>query len=321
MPSRADRWIQRAWMEQRRASTNSNELEVGGRAQPQLGWTSSRITFLPAQAKRLAAVCAGAGVGSCYPGQAPQRWARAIRPRNWPAGSALATTIQVALVAGVLVATGCRERPNEQTKASEAPRPGGEVVASLRSEPGNYNRYFEASAAADLVTMLTQARLVRINRASDALEPALAESWTSADGVTYRVKLRPNVRFSDGVPFSSADVVFSLQAVYGAPGSTLASGMRVGGQPLSAAAVDDTTVDITFPRAFAPAMRLLDNLPILPRHRLQGAYEAKAMKDAWTPSRPASDVAGLGPFVLAEHVSGQRLVFTRNPNYWRRDAN
>jgi peptide/nickel transport system substrate-binding protein len=233
----------------------------------------------------------------------------------------LATTIQVALIAGFLVAAGCRERPNEQTKASQAPRPGGEVVASLRSEPGNYNRYFEASAAADLVTMLTQARLVRINRASDALEPALAESWTSADGLTYRVKLRPNIRFSDGVPFSSADVVFSLQAVYGAPGSTLASGMRVGGQPLSATVVDETTVDITFPRAFAPAMRLLDNLPILPRHRLQGAYEAKAMKEAWTPSRPASDVAGLGPFVLSEHVSGQRLVFTRNPNYWRRDAN
>lgn len=193
-------------------------------------------------------------------------------------------------------------------------------MASLRSEPGNYNRYFEASAAADLVTMLTQARLARINRASDALEPALAESWSSADGLTYRVKLRPNVRFSDGVAFTSADVLFSLEAVYGAPGSTLASGMRVGGKPLSAIAVDPATVDITFPRPFAPGMRLLDNLPILPRHRLEAAYGAKTMKEAWTPARPVSEVVGLGPFVLAEHVSGQRLVFTRNPHYWRTDT-
>ena len=233
----------------------------------------------------------------------------------------MAATIRAALVAGVVTAVGCRERPAERTGAPPAPRPGGEIVASLRSEPGNYNRYFEASAAADLVTMLTQARLVRINRATDALEPALAESWSTSDSFTYRVKLRPNVRFSDGAPFSSADVVFSLQAVYAAPGSTLGSGMRVGGQPLSATAIDETTVDITFPQAFAPAMRLLDNLPILPRHRLQGAYDAKTMKDAWTPSRPSSEVAGLGPFVLSEHVSGQRLVFTRNPNYWRTDAN
>ena len=31
-------------------------------------------------------------------------------------------------------------------------------------------------------------------------------------------------------------------------------------------------------------------------------------------------LAGLGPFVLTEHVSGQRLVFSRNPRYWRKDA-
>ena len=33
-----------------------------------------------------------------------------------------------------------------------------------------------------------------------------------------------------------------------------------------------------------------------------------------------TEIAGLGPFVLAEHVSGQRLVFARNPHYWRKDA-
>ena len=36
--------------------------------------------------------------------------------------------------------------------------------------------------------------------------------------------------------------------------------------------------------------------------------------------RRSPTIAGLGPFVLAEHVSGQRLVFQRNPHYFRRDA-
>jgi peptide/nickel transport system substrate-binding protein len=37
------------------------------------------------------------------------------------------------------------------------------------------------------------------------------------------------------------------------------------------------------------------------------------------PSRPLADIAGLGPFVLVEHAAGQRLVFDRNPHYFRRD--
>ena len=63
---------------------------------------------------------------------------------------------------------------------------GGELIASLRSEPANYNRYFDASAAADVVALLTQARLVRVNRATDALEPALAESWEASPTAVRR---------------------------------------------------------------------------------------------------------------------------------------
>ena len=100
---------------------------------------------------------------------------------------------------------------------------GGELIASLRSEPANYNRYFDASAAADVVALLTQARLVRVNRATDALEPALAESWeASPDGRSQTLKLRKGVTFSDGAPFTSADVLFSFAVAYDAPGSQLA---------------------------------------------------------------------------------------------------
>ena len=51
-------------------------------------------------------------------------------------------------------------------------------MASIRSEPATYNRYVAAgaSAATDVVTLLTQARLVRVNRATDELEPWLAEA-------------------------------------------------------------------------------------------------------------------------------------------------
>jgi peptide/nickel transport system substrate-binding protein len=218
----------------------------------------------------------------------------------------------------LLIGAACRRQP--------APAPGseivdgGELIASLRSEPANYNRYFDTSAAADVVALLTQARLVRVNRVTDALEPALAESWESSpDGRSQTLMLRKGVMFSDGAPFTSADVLFSFAVAYDAPGSQLAESITPAGQRLEVTAPDATTVIVRFPTPFAPGIRLLDNLPILPRHKLEPAFREKTIQKAWSGSTPLSEIVGLGPFVLSEHVAGQRLVFTRNPHYWRKD--
>ena len=212
---------------------------------------------------------------------------------------------------------GCRRAA--PAGAEESPVRGGELVASLRSEPGNYIRYFEPSAAADVVSLLTQARLVRMNRATDVLEPALADTWTtSEDGRTVTMHLRDGVTFSDGVPFTSADVLFSFAAAYDAPRSMMGQALTAGGKRLEVSAPDPHAVVIRFAEPFGPGVRLLDNLPILPRHKLEAAFRAGNMHEAWTPGKPLADVVGLGPFVLAGHVAGQRMVFTRNPRYWKR---
>ena len=202
-----------------------------------------------------------------------------------------------------------------------SPDPEQALVASLRSEPTSYNRYLEATAAGDLVSLLTDARLVRVNRATDAIEPALAERWTiSDDGLRYTLPLRRDVRFSDGAAFTAADVLFTARVLYDAKvNSAVAGAMQVNGQPLVFEALDDFTVTVSLPSAFAPGLRLLDNMPILPRHKLQAAFDAGTLGDTWRVGSPLSALAGLGPFTLAEHVSGQRLLFTRNPNYWRTD--
>jgi peptide/nickel transport system substrate-binding protein len=231
------------------------------------------------------------------------------------------TTRKRLLLLAVSVSIGAACRQPAPAPGSEPVR-GGELVASLRSEPANYNRYFDASAAADVVSLLTQARLVRVNRTTDALEPALAESWdASPDGRSQTLKLRKGVSFSDGSPFTSADVLFSFAAAYDAPGSQLGESLTVSGQRLEVTAPDASTVIVRFSTPFAPGVRLLENLPILPRHKLEAALQAKTIQKAWTASTPLSEIVGLGPFVLSEHVAGQRLVFTRNPHYWRKDQN
>jgi peptide/nickel transport system substrate-binding protein len=212
-------------------------------------------------------------------------------------------------------------RPETFAAAPAVPS-GGSLVSSLRSEPTTFNRFVDRGSAAEVVTVLTQARLVRINRVTMELEPMLAESWTrSPDNLTYTVKLWRGVKFSDGTPFTSADVVFSFRAAYDEKvKNVMGDTLRVQKQPLQVSAVDANTVSIRFPSVFGPGLRILDNLPIYPRHLLEQALNDGTFASAWGTATPPAKLAGLGPFVLREYQPAQRLVFDRNPNYWRKDA-
>jgi peptide/nickel transport system substrate-binding protein len=216
-------------------------------------------------------------------------------------------------------------RPAAVVKAP-APASGGSLVSSVRSEPPTFNRYADQNSVVETITFLMHSRLVRINRRTMEVEPMLAESWTrSKDNLTYSVKLRRGVKWSDGAPFSAADVVFSFRAIYqkdkdNAYESPIGDSMQVAGKPLVVSRVDDSTVTIRFPSAYGPGLRILDNLPIYPSHLLAQALNDGTLQKAWAVTTPPAKIAGLGPFVLKEYQSGQRLVFERNPNYWRKDA-
>jgi peptide/nickel transport system substrate-binding protein len=237
--------------------------------------------------------------------------------------AAVAVLLAIAIYAGWR-AIDRADDAGPSTTAAGAPAKGGELVALLRSEPANYLRLAEVqgTAAGDLLSLLTDARLVRVNRTTDAVEAWLAESWSeSADHLTYTIKLRDDVKFSDGAPFTSADVLFSFDVVYDPRvNSGLAGDMKVAGKPLALEAPDASTVIVRLPSPFAPGLRLLDNLPIVPKHKLQAAFDAGTLAKTWVVGTAPSEKVGLGPFVLREHVSGQRMVFDRNPHYWRKAA-
>ncbi len=200
---------------------------------------------------------------------------------------------------------------------------GGQVVASSRAELRSFNRLVSSDQTTEAVTMLMQGRLVRVNRVTFELEPWLAERWESSDdGRTHTLHLRPGVVWSDGTAFTSADVLFSLRAAYDpSVKSVLASNLRVGDEEIKAAAPDAATVVLSYPAPSGPGLRLLDMLPILPRHKLEAALSAGTLAQAWGPTTAPSDLVGTGPFLLREYQPGQRLVFDRNPRYWRKAPN
>ena len=207
--------------------------------------------------------------------------------------------------------------------ANEVHERGGQIVASSRAEPRSFNRLVSGDQTSDTLATLMQGRLVRINRSTFELEPWLAERWESNnDGQTHTLHIRPGVVWSDGVPFTSADVLFSLKAVYDSTvKSPLASSLMVGGQPIAATAPDEATVVLTYAVPSGPGLRLLDMLPILPRHKLESALTAGTLAQAWGTATPPAEIVGTGPFLLREYQPGQRLVLERNPRYWRKATN
>jgi peptide/nickel transport system substrate-binding protein len=138
---------------------------------------------------------------------------------------------------------------------------------------------------------------------------------------TVAMTRRQEIAVSDGHPFTADDVLFAFEAAYDEKsGSLLADSLQLGGKNLRVTAPDPRTVVITFPAPFAPGIRILDILPILPRHKLQDAVKAGTLTKAWGLDTPPAEIVGLGPFVLREYVPGQRLIFARNPHYFLKAA-
>jgi ABC-type transport system substrate-binding protein len=110
------------------------------------------------------------------------------RPNFWPLSqlsTGLSRRCGVLTIGVVLLCAlaGCRAAPSSTERTGTRPTRGGELLVSVRSEPASFNRHAARDSTTYLVNLLTQARLVRVNQATQLLEPMLAESWTtSADG-------------------------------------------------------------------------------------------------------------------------------------------
>ena len=205
---------------------------------------------------------------------------------------------------------------------------GGSLTASLRREPVDLQPPWARRATRPPSTPsrgLTHAPLVRINRVTDQPEPWLAETVDRlarrphhhADAARRRDLLRRRA-----VHRRTTSCSRSRRSTTRRSNSVLATGVLVASTSRSSVtAPDPRTVVVTMPAPFAPGVAMLDNVPIYPKHLLQAALDAgtlRARRGAST--TPPAQMAGLGPFMLAEYVPGQRLTFTRNPHYWRKDA-
>src|SRR6185437_2433052 len=199
--------------------------------------------------------------------------------------------------------------------------PKDELIVPLNSEPQTFNPAFATDSASQLLASLTMADLMHINPRTLAVEPALAQSVEHRSPRQWIVHLRPNVRFSDGVPMSAEDVAFSFRVYTDAKLSPPQRDLLTSnGKTVECKVLDATSVELDLPAPMAVGDRLFDSLWILPRHLLLSAFQGGHLDQAWGLGTAAVSMAGLGPFRIESYQPGREVALTRNPQYWRRDA-
>ena len=191
------------------------------------------------------------------------------------------------------------------TSCSRSMQNGSELHVTLKSDPKTLNPLMAEEEASDRIRYLTGGVLIRVNRKTQENEPELATSWKlEEDGRRIVFHLRPAVKFSDGTPFTSEDVVATLTAALD-PNlhSPKADPLRAGGKT-TVKALDQNTVSLEFEHSIAGVERLFDEIAISPA-RMAGKADASVV---------------LGPFVMAEQKAGEYVLLKRNPQYWKKDA-
>jgi peptide/nickel transport system substrate-binding protein len=134
---------------------------------------------------------------------------------------------------------------------------------------------------------------------------ALGATWSPGLQIV-RLDLRPDVTWSDGAPFTSADVVFTFELL---KRHRVFDGNNVWGFLEDVRAVDEHAVQVRFSRVFVPGFDFVAQQPIVPKH----IWEKVADPMTFTNPRPV----GTGPFTEVKVFRNQVYELGRNPHYWQ----
>ncbi len=207
-----------------------------------------------------------------------------------------------------------------------APPRQDQAVFSVLSDPKTFNAVL--SQESPNIFGLTYEGLITENPLTGQKEPALAESWKiSEDNKTITFRLRPGLKWSDGEPLTAKDVIFSYQDLYLNPKipNNYRDSLRVGikGDFPRIRALGEREIEFQISEPFAPFLDSAE-VPILPAHRLKKSVDTldnqgnPLFLTTWGTDTPPAEIVGNGPYKLSRYVTSQRLIFERNPYYWKK---
>jgi peptide/nickel transport system substrate-binding protein len=203
-----------------------------------------------------------------------------------------------------------------------------QLVAAATSDPKTFN--YALNNSVPNVFPFTFDGLVDEHGITAEIIPALAESWEiSPDKTRIIFTLRAGIKWSDGQPITADDVLFSYNDVYlneKIP-TDVRDAMRIGTNrtlPI-VKKLDDRRVEFALPEPYSPFLRTT-TAKILPAHILRESVNKKgadgnpSFLSTWGTDTAPSKIVVSGPYAIESYAPSQRVVFRRNPYYWRKDA-
>jgi len=188
---------------------------------------------------------------------------------------------------------------------------GGALVEGVAGSPQSINPLFSQynDVDRDMASLIFEGLTDFDSRG--VIVPRLAESWdVSDDGLTYTFKLREDVVWHDGAPFTADDVLFTV-SIIGDPDFLLldSSGMFDLWSSVTAKKLDDYRVQFVLSEPFTPFLDYT-TLGILPAHLLSKISVSQLAKAQFN-----SQPVGTGPFMV-ETVDAKKVKLVANPEYY-----
>jgi peptide/nickel transport system substrate-binding protein len=142
---------------------------------------------------------------------------------------------------------------------------------------------------------------------NNKLAPGLATSWKSTDSSTWEFRLRHDVKWQDGTPFTADDVIYSYQRARNVPGTvaTFAGYLRT----ISSMSAPDPYTLVIKTQVPTPDLPLnLTSVHIISKH-----VGEKSSTEDYNAGRA---MVGSGPYKFVSYTPGDRVVMQRNDAYW-----
>jgi peptide/nickel transport system substrate-binding protein len=209
-----------------------------------------------------------------------------------------------------------------------SPTPGPDTFTlALPAASGTLDPANAADSAALLITRHLYEGLTRFEPGTTRVQPALAESWTTAEAITWTFRLRSGVTFSDGAPLTAeaAALNFERWQTRTPPGSYTYFRLMFGGfagqadetgAPLSNLKTISATSPISLTLVLNQPDASLPNTLAMPAFALVNPEAFALTANLGSPGAPS---AGTGPFVL-KAWRADLVELERNPDYWGEPA-
>ncbi|OXM85152.1 ABC transporter substrate-binding protein [Paenibacillus rigui] len=194
-----------------------------------------------------------------------------------------------------LILAGCTEgKPAIQDHADHDQRPKDELVLAVGAEPET--GFDPTTGWGRYGSPLFQSTLLKRNSEMKIVNDAAAGYEVSGDGLIWTVKLREDIRFTDGKPLTAADVQYTFEAAAKNSSVVDLTNMQ------KVEAVNDYTVQFTLKQPQSTFSSLLVTTGIVPKHAHGSDYALKPI--------------GSGPYRLVQWDKGQQVIVEANPDYY-----